>query len=117
MRALSLPVIPVIEGVLVMPLIGDLDAVRASEFTSVLLKAIERARIALIDVTGVPVLDTVGAAALMQATQAAALLGTRCILVGIRPEIAQTLVALGVPLGTMTTAATLQQGLRSVLAR
>jgi anti-anti-sigma factor len=116
-RDLSLPVIPVLEGVIVLPLIGDFDQARANDFIGTLLQAIERERanLALIDITGVPLLDTAGAAALVQATEAARLLGTRCILVGIRPEIAQTLVSLGVSLGNLTTAATLQQGLRSVL--
>jgi anti-anti-sigma regulatory factor len=118
-RTLALPVIPVLQGVVIMPLVGDFDLVRSEEFTSVLLQAIERehAHLALIDITGVPVLDTLGAMSLVRATEAAALLGARCMLVGIRPEIAQALVALGVPLGNLTTAASLQQGLASVLKR
>jgi anti-anti-sigma regulatory factor len=118
-RKLALPVIPVLQGVVIMPLVGDFDLVRSEEFTSVLLQAIERehAHLALIDITGVPVLDTLGAMSLVRATEAAALLGARCMLVGIRPEIAQALVALGVPLGNLTTAASLQQGLASVLKR
>jgi rsbT co-antagonist protein RsbR len=116
-RSIALPVIPVLEGILVMPLIGELDQERIHSLTGILLDAIDRekARVALIDITGVPILDTHGAAALVQATEAAKLLGARCMLVGIRPEIAQTLVTLGVPIGSMATAATLQQGLRSVM--
>lgn len=119
MRALSLPVIPLLEGVLVLPLVGDFDTLRAEEFSGVLLKAIERerARLVLIDITGIPVLDSVGAATLLRATHAAGLLGARCMLVGIRPEIAQALVALGISLDTLATAATLQQGLGQVLAK
>jgi rsbT co-antagonist protein RsbR len=118
LRAQALPVIPILDGVLVMPLVGDLDATRATDLTEVLLQAIEReqARLILLDITGVPLLDTASAAALIQATQAAALLGARCTLVGIRPEIAQTLVSLGVTFDNLTTAATLQQGLQGVLA-
>ncbi len=74
-----------------------------------------RAYLALIDITGVPVLDSMGTISLVRATEAAGLLGARCRLVGICPEIAQALVALGVPLSNLATAASLQQGLASVL--
>jgi rsbT co-antagonist protein RsbR len=117
-RAQALPVIPILEGVLVLPLVGEFDSARATDLTAVLLRAIEQeqARQILLDVTGVPLLDTQSAAALIQATQAATLLGARCTLVGIRPEIAQTLVSLGVTFGELTTVATLQQGLQRALA-
>lgn len=117
-RILALPVIPILEGVVVLPLIGDFDISRAREFTGILLQAIERerAQLALIDITGVPILDTAGALALVKATEAAALLGARCMLVGIRPEIAQALVSLGVSFGNLSTAASLQQGLSNALS-
>lgn len=116
-RTLALPIIPVKAGVLVLPLVGEFDALRAADLTNTLLHAIERerARMVLIDITGVPLLDTSGAGALIQATRAAALLGTRCMLVGVRPEIAQTLVSLGVSLSEVPAAATLQEGLRRTL--
>jgi anti-anti-sigma regulatory factor len=119
LRELSLPLIPVLEGVLVLPLIGAFDSARVAEFTSVLLGGIERAhaRLVLIDITGMPLLDTAGAAGLLQGIRAAALLGARCVLVGVRPEIAESLVSLGVPLDELTTAATLQQAVRDELRK
>lgn len=116
-QALSLPIIPVLDGVLVLPLIGTFDSHRANEFTLVLLHGIERekARIVLLDITGIHLLDQTGAAGLLRGVTAAGLLGARCILVGVRPEIAQSLVALGVALDGLATAATLQQALLSVI--
>lgn len=116
-QALSLPLIPVLDGVLVLPLVGAFDTARANEFAEVMLRGIEReqARLVLIDITGVPLLDTAGAAGLLHGVQAAALLGARCVLVGVRPEIAQALVALGTPLNGLATAATLQQALLAQL--
>lgn len=112
-RALSIPVIPALPGVLILPLIGDLDAGRIDDFISVLLHSIERerARLVLIDITGLPLLDTFGAQALINAVQAAGLLGARCVLVGVRPEIAESLVSLGISLEGVGTAANLQQAL------
>jgi anti-anti-sigma regulatory factor len=114
-QELSLPLIPVLDGVLVLPLIGAFDDARIDEFTGVLLDGIERAhaRLVLIDITGVPLLDTSGAAGLLRGVRAAALLGARCVLVGVRPEIAQALVSLGVPLDELVTAATLQQAVHN----
>lgn len=116
-RALSMPVIPVLDGVLVLPLIGDFDRERIEEFMTVLLTSIERERahLVLIDITGLPSLDTDGAAGLLQSVQAASLLGTRCVLVGVRPEIAKSLVALGISLDGLESAATLQQVLPSAI--
>jgi len=116
-RKLSLPIIPVLDGVLALPLIGDFDGERIEEFMAVLMAGIEqaRARLVLIDITGMPLLDTAGAAGLLRGVRAAALLGARCVLVGVRPEIAQSLVALGVPLAELATAATLQQAVHNEL--
>jgi rsbT co-antagonist protein RsbR len=116
-QALSLPLIPVLEGVLVLPLIGTFDLTRADAFVDVLLQGIERerARIVLIDLTGIPLLDTKSAASVLRGCRAASLLGARCVLVGVRPEIAQALVAFNVSLGELKTAATLQQALQSEL--
>jgi rsbT co-antagonist protein RsbR len=115
-RALSLPLIPVLPGVLILPLVGDFSAERISEFIGVLLEGIERrhAHTVLIDLTGLPLLDMTGAQGLLSGISAAALLGARCILVGVRPEVAEALVALGLPLNELATAATLEQ---AVLAR
>jgi anti-anti-sigma factor len=116
-RAMSMPVIPVLDGVLVLPLIGEFDADRIGTFSTVLLDSIERerARIVLIDITGLPLLDHAGAAGLLHGVQAARLLGARCVLVGVRPDIAQTLISLGISLKDLTTAATLQQALQPIV--
>lgn len=114
LRELSVPVVPVWHGVLVVPLIGVLDSARARDMTQTLLDTIakERARVAILDVTGVPTVDTQVADYLIRAVKAARLLGTRGILVGIRPAIAQTLVRLGMDLADVQTEADLQSGLR-----
>lgn len=116
-RALALPVIPILEGVLVIPLVGEFDTQRTSDFAVVLLQAIKRehATLVLIDITGVPLIDTQGAMAILRTTQSARLLGARCMLVGVRPEIAQTLVSLGVNFNDLATAASLREGLRDLL--
>ncbi len=116
-RQLSLPLIPVIQGVLILPLIGNFDEERAEDFITILLQGIkrERARLVLIDMTGIPGLDTASANGLQRGIQAASLLGARCILVGIRPEIAETLVALNVNLEGCSTAGSLAQALQREL--
>jgi rsbT co-antagonist protein RsbR len=113
LNALSLPIIPVREDVLVAPLVGNLDAVRAQRMIGDVLEQIERrrARAIILDVTGVAVVDTQLAQALLRTAEATRLLGARTILVGIRPEVAQTLVSLGADLSSLHTAATLQEGL------
>jgi len=116
-RELSSPVLPVLDGVLVMPLIGVIDSARASFVMQTLLQAIEvhRAHSVLIDVTGVPLIDTMVAAALLNAASAVRLLGAEPMLVGIRPELAQTLVGLGIDLSQLITHANLQSGLTYTL--
>jgi rsbT co-antagonist protein RsbR len=101
------------EGVLVAPLVGEIDAERASLLQRRLLEQIvaERAQAAILDITGVPVVDAQVSIWLIQATTAARLLGARCILVGINPEVSQALVASGVDLGDLVTRATLREGL------
>ncbi len=116
-RTLSLPLIPILRGVLVLPLIGEFDSVRSADFMPHLLASIERerARLVFIDLTGIPVLDPVAATGLLRGVQAATLLGARCVLVGIRPDIAQTLVMLGIAFTGFKTAATLEQALSAEL--
>jgi anti-anti-sigma regulatory factor/HAMP domain-containing protein len=111
-REVSSPVVPVLDGILVMPLIGVIDSQRATTITVALLAAIEqhRAKIAIIDVTGVPLIDTQVAQALLQAAGAARLLGTSTVLVGLRPELAQTIVGLNLNLTGLVTRADLQSG-------
>ena len=118
-RDLSSPVLPVHDGVLVMPLIGVIDSERAAILMQSLLHAIEqhRARIVLIDVTGVPLVDTQVAAVLLQAAAATILLGAQPMLVGIRPEVAQAIVGLGVDLSILITHADLQSGITYALGR
>lgn len=116
-REMSSPVIPVMEGILVMPIVGTLDSERARRVMEDLLAGIERgrARVVILDITGLAMVDTAVAHALIEATRAAQLLGARPILVGISPEVAETLVHLGVELHDLRTAATLQEGLQIAL--
>jgi len=118
-RALSTPVVPVQRGVLVMPLVGVIDQARAQSITTALLEAIERerARFVLLDITGVPVVDTAVAQALIQAAQASRLLGAEPVLVGISPPVAETIVSLGVDLSALVTRADLQSGVEYALNR
>ena len=113
LEQLSVPVIQVWEGILLLPLIGVIDSRRAAQVLENMLEAIARssAEIVILDITGVPVVDTSVASYLVRAVQAAQLLGCQSILVGISPEIAQTLVGLGIDFSRITTRATLQNGL------
>lgn len=110
---LSTPLIPLSEHVVVMPLIGAIDSQRAQQATETLLHGIatRRARIAILDITGVPVVDTQVANALVQAAKAVRLLGAQVVLTGIRAEVAQTLVALGTDLSGVVTCSNLQSGI------
>lgn len=118
-RELSTPVLPIHDGVLVVPLVGHLDSQRSSQFTDTLLAGIQqhKAETILIDITGVELVDTAVANHLVQATRAAALLGTECVLVGIAPSIARTLVQIGVDFGALTTRRDLQAGVAYALAK
>jgi anti-anti-sigma factor len=111
-RELASPVMPVREGILVMPLIGAIDSERAALLMDSLLRSIERhrARIVIMDVTGVPLVDSQVAQTIMQVADAARLLGAKTILVGVRPELAQTIVGLGLDLRGLVTCADLQSG-------
>jgi anti-anti-sigma regulatory factor/HAMP domain-containing protein len=118
LRNVSTPVIPVIEGVLAMPLIGQLDDERAQHMTRVLLERIEheRASVVLLDITGVPVIDTQVAQALLRTVTASGLLGAEVVLVGVAPEVAQTIVALGLDLRGLSTAADLRSAVERIMA-
>ena len=113
-RTLSVPVLPILEQVLLIPLVGEIDTERAQILLERLLDGITtgRARIAIIDITGVPLVDESLVDWLMQATAAARLMGAHCILVGIGPEVAQALVASGADLTHLTT----RSDLRSAVA-
>ena len=116
---LSTPVIKLWNGIVAVPLIGTLDSERTQVVMESLLDAIVEyeATIAIIDITGVPTVDTLVAQHLLKAVAAARLMGAECIISGIRPQIAQTIVHLGVDLGDVTTKSTLADALRIALAK
>lgn len=117
LRELSTPLIPIADTVIAMPLVGSIDSSRAQQIMETLLEGIaeQQADVAILDITGVRVVDTQVANALLRAAQAAKLLGTQVILTGIRAEVAQTLVGLGADMSSITTAATLQAGVALAL--
>ena len=112
-RELSTPVIPLLKEIILLPLVGHIDSDRADFILGQVLSGVEthRSRVVIVDITGVPVVDTMVAQSLVQAAQATRLLGAEPVLVGITPEVAQTMVGLGVELGTLVTRADLQSGL------
>ncbi len=116
-RELSTPVVPLLAGAILLPLVGHIDSERARQAMEALLEGVRayRAQVAILDITGVPVVDTGVANHLLQAAQAVRLLGARVVLVGIRAEVAQTIVGLGVDLAGMSTAANLQKGIEYAL--
>jgi rsbT co-antagonist protein RsbR len=116
---LNSPLLTISDNVVVMPLIGSIDSRRAQHIMDELLTGIStsRARVAILDVTGVPVVDTQVASALIQTSQAVQLLGAQVVITGIRPEMAQTLTSLGVNLGQIVTLNTLQSGIQYALQR
>jgi rsbT co-antagonist protein RsbR len=119
MLELSTPVVQLFEGVLALPLIGTLDSARTQVVMENLLQSIVStgAGIAIIDITGVPTVDTLVAQHLMKTVSAARLMGAECIISGIRPQIAQTIVHLGVDLADVVTKATLADAFAVALAR
>lgn len=118
LQELSASLIPVFDKVSVMPLVGTIDTERARLIMENLLEGVvkHRAEVILLDITGVPVVDTMVAHHIIQAADAVRLVGAKCMLVGIRPEIAQTIVTLGINLNEFTTTSTLQRGVEQALA-
>jgi GAF domain-containing protein len=114
---LASPVVPIVDGVIVLPLVGHLDERRASQILRTLRRGIEehRASVAILDITGVPIIDAQVANHLIRCVRASRLLGAEAILVGIRPDMAQTLVALGVHFGDIVTRSDLQSGFQHAL--
>ncbi len=114
---LSTPVIKVWNGIVALPLIGTLDSSRTQVVMESLLTRIvaEQARVAILDITGVPTVDTLVAQHLLKAVTAARLMGAECIICGIRPNIAQTMVHLGIGLDEVTTRATLADAIAVAL--
>jgi rsbT co-antagonist protein RsbR len=119
MLELSTPVVTLWDGVLALPMIGTLDSARTQIVMETLLQRIVEtgAAIAIIDITGVPTVDTMTAQHLLKTVTATRLMGAECIISGIRPQIAQTIVHLGVDLGDVTTKATLADAFRVALSR
>jgi rsbT co-antagonist protein RsbR len=119
MMELSTPVVQLWENILALPLIGTLDSERTQVvMESLLQKIVETgASIAIIDITGVPTVDTLVAQHLLKTVAAARLMGADCIISGIRPQIAQTIVHLGVNLSDVTTKASLADAFSIALKR
>ena len=116
---LSTPVIKLWDGIVAVPLIGTLDSERTQVVMESLLESIveNEADVAIIDITGVPTVDTLVAQHLLKAVAAARLMGAECIISGIRPQIAQTIVHLGVDLGDVITKSTLGDALRIAFSK
>jgi len=119
MLELSTPVVQLWEGIVALPLIGTLDSTRTNVvMESLLQKIVETgSELAIIDITGVPTVDTLVAHHLLKTVAAARLMGADCIISGIRPQIAQTMVHLQIDLSAVTTRATMAEALRFALKR
>lgn len=113
LRDLSTPLIPITDKVVVMPLVGIVDAQRADQVLATLLEGLGRAQasVAILDVTGVSLIDSHVASVLVNAAKAVGLLGAQIVLTGLRPEVARTLVKLDVPWGNIVMRGTLQSGI------
>ncbi|AKV03747.1 RsbR, positive regulator of sigma-B [Labilithrix luteola] len=118
-RELSTPIIEVWSGVLCLPIVGVLDSTRAGEMTESLLTAIvsRKARVAIIDITGIQVMDTGTADHFLRMARSVKLLGAQCMLTGINPAIAQTIVHMGVDLSDLLTVRSLRNALQMFVGR
>ncbi|MDQ3688381.1 MAG: CHASE3 domain-containing protein [Acidobacteriota bacterium] len=114
LEELSTPLIPLSREIVIMPLVGTIDVARAQQILDAAARGVvaRGARVAVIDITGVPTVDTHVASTLIQAAQTVRLLGAEAVLTGIRSRVAQTLVGLGVDLGGLVTRSTLQSGIQ-----
>lgn len=119
LQELSTPILAINDSTVIMPLIGTIDSQRAQLIMDTLLNDIaqSKAKIVIMDITGVSVVDTQVANVFIRTAQAVRLLGADVVITGIRPEIAQTLVGLGVELGDIITRSTLQRGIAYALNR
>ncbi|MDI3284734.1 PAS domain S-box protein [Polyangium sp. 15x6] len=119
LRELSTPLLPIAPGVVLMPLVGAIDESRAALVLEALLQGVvaHRAEVAILDITGVRTVDTPVALGLVQAAQAAGLLGADVVLTGVRPAAARTLVELGIDMGGIKTVSTLEQGVAHAIGR
>jgi rsbT co-antagonist protein RsbR len=118
-QELSAPIIPVLDGVLIAPLIGSINSERAAMLTENLLRSVEqtRAHHVIFDITGVPIVDTHVAQILIRTAEATRLLGAQALLVGVRPEVAQILVSLNITFGTIATYPTLLEAITMLQER
>jgi rsbT co-antagonist protein RsbR len=116
-REISVPVVKLWHKIIMIPLVGILDSERTQMMMETLLTALEelQAKVAILDISGIPIVDTLVARHLISAASAVRLMGSECIITGIRARIAQTLVQLGVDLGGFTTAMTMADGLQRAL--
>jgi rsbT co-antagonist protein RsbR len=119
MLEISTPVVKLWDGILALPIIGTLDSARTQVVMENLLQAIvdTGSEVAIIDITGVPTVDTLVSQHLLKTVSAAQLMGADCIISGIRPQIAQTIVHLGVDLSGVTTKATLEEAFKLALRK
>lgn len=117
LKELSTPITPILDKISVLPLVGTIDTARAKLIIENVLAGVlkHKSEVLLIDITGVPVIDTMVTHHIIQAVKAVKLLGTTCIIVGIRPEIAHTIVSFGIDLDEFMTAGTLQRGVEEAL--
>lgn len=118
LRQLGTPILPLARHVIALPLIGHIESSRAEHIMTALLDGVREhlARVAILDVTGVPTLSTFGAASLLRAAHATRLLGATPVLTGLRPQVAQELVLLDVELQGLKTLSSLQEGIAFALA-
>ncbi|WP_240488514.1 STAS domain-containing protein [Labilithrix luteola] len=118
-RELSTPIIEVWEGILCLPIVGVLDSTRSAEMTEALLSAIveKEARCSIIDITGIQVMDTATADHFLRMARSVKLLGSECVLTGVHPNIAQTMVHMGVDLSEVITHRSLRNALTNYLDR
>ncbi|WP_437622181.1 AAA family ATPase [Sorangium sp. So ce1151] len=116
---LSTPCIPITDEIMVMPIIGTIDDIRAAQMIETAMQGVtsSAAKVVIVDVTGVRSVDTSVASRLMSLARAVSLLGSRAILTGLRPAVAQSLVALGVDLGSIETRANLKAGIAYAMRR
>lgn len=118
LQAMATPLLPVADGVVVLPLIGDLDPARTEQVMQTLLDGIveHRARVAILDITGLQTIDTAAAAGLLRAARAIRLLGAEAVVTGVRAGVAQTLVDLGTDLGGIVVLGDLKAGIAHAIA-
>jgi rsbT co-antagonist protein RsbR len=118
-RELSTPILEVWDGVLCLPVVGIMDTMRSAEMTTELLQAIvdKKTRCTIIDITGIDVMDTRTVDHFMRMARAVRLLGAKCVLTGINPHIAQTVVNMGIDLTNIVTHRTLHEALQQYVER